>query len=306
MTAPPLTLLVPCFNAAGFLPRLWECVRAQTTPFAAVICYDDASTDDTAGVARALGAVVIRGGVNRGAAHARNQLWRRSATECVHFHDADDLLDPEFTRRMSLAMAPQVDAVICSARWLRDDTRRVEIEWRYSHRELQQDPVAYLLTHPVGGINGCYRRSALERIGGYDERLRIWEDADLHVRLAAAGARFSVVEEVLVTALRRASSFSQDQVENWHNRLRALRNYAATLDPSCHLALQAEAERAANELVRCGELPAAMEALTLARALGGDPPTTKHPLLRACKRLFGPLRTLRLQQYVRAAKSRAR
>ena len=94
MSSPTCSLLVPCHNAAAHLPRLWETVRAQAKPFDELICYDDASTDRTADVARTLGATVIRGDTNHGAAHARNRLWQAAHGEWVHFHDADDLLDP--------------------------------------------------------------------------------------------------------------------------------------------------------------------------------------------------------------------
>ena len=85
-------LLIPCHNAAAYLPRLWQTVRAQTRPFDAVFCYDDASEDNTAAVAEALGAQVIRSETNRGPAHARNALLHACQAEWIHFHDADDLL----------------------------------------------------------------------------------------------------------------------------------------------------------------------------------------------------------------------
>ena len=123
MSAPASSLLIPCHNAAGHLPRLWETVRAQTRPFNEIICYDDASTDDTAAVAAALGARVISGECNAGPAHARNQLWRAADTEWVHFHDADDLLEPAYHATVAARVNADTDVVICNARWLRDDTR---------------------------------------------------------------------------------------------------------------------------------------------------------------------------------------
>jgi GT2 family glycosyltransferase len=35
-----------------------------------------------------------------------------------------------------------------------------------------------------------WRRAALERLGGFDERLPSWQDVDLHVRAIAAGCRY--------------------------------------------------------------------------------------------------------------------
>jgi len=295
----PVSLLVPCHNAAAHLPGLWATVRAQTRPFDECLCYDDASTDDTAAVARGLGATVLTGERNRGAAHARNQLWRAAQGEWVHFHDADDLLAPAYLERVAARAAADVDVVICNARWLFADTREVEMEWSYSEAALRADPPSYLLQHPVGGINGLYRRSVLESVGGFDERLSVWEDADLHVRLALAGARFAVVEEPLVTALRRRDSLSAAAGPNWCNRLRALRHYADTFPAAGRPALLAELEIAALRLLRAGEPAAAREALALGQSLGGDPPTTRNRLLGAVKRTLGPMAALRVQCMVR-------
>lgn len=293
------SLLVPCHNAAAYLPRLFATVAAQTRPFDEVICYDDASTDDTAAVAARLGARVIRGEQNRGPAHARNNLWRASTADWVHFHDADDLLEPAYYERVSGLANDTIDVVICSARWIRESDGSTEMEWRYSGAELRAAPLDYLLSHPVGGINGYYRRSVLERIGGYDESLRIWEDADLHVRLAAAAARFAVAEEILVTAIRRHGSISTPEAENWRCRLRALERYAGTLPATSRPALLAEIDAAARKLLHAGDPASARDAVALSRSLGGNPPASANLLIRFTRTAVGPLAALRLQNLAR-------
>ncbi len=282
-----------------FLPRLFATVAAQSRPFDEIICYDDASSDDTAIVAARLGAKVIRGEQNRGPAYARNVLWRATTADWVHFHDADDLLEPAYHERVSALAAGEIDVVICSARWIRESDGSTEMEWRYSDTELHAAPLDYLLSHPVGGINGYYRRSVLDRIGGYDESLRIWEDADLHVRLAAAGARFAVAEEILVTALRRAGSISTPAAENWRCRLRALERYAGTLPATSRPALLAEIDGAARGLLRAGDVTSTQRAVALSRSLGGNPPASANPLIRFTRTAVSPLAALRLQNLAR-------
>jgi len=293
------SLLVPCYNAAAHLPRLWATVQAQSRAFSEFICYDDASTDGTADVARSLGATVLRGEKNGGVAHARNQLWRAATSDWVHFHDADDLLEPAFLEKMSARAGAATDVVICNARWLREDTRSLELEWRYVESELHTAPAPYLLAHPVGGINGLYRRTALERAGGFDEQLKVWEDADLHVRLALQGARFAVVEEPLVTALRRDDSLSAEQTRNARNRLTALRHYMHSLPPECTPELINQLESAAHQFLQLHDPASAREALQLVIRLGGDPPVTDNPIIKLCKRVFGPMVALRLQARAR-------
>lgn len=294
-----VSLLIPCYNATRYLPRLWETVRAQTTAFDEILCYDDASTDDTAAVAGRLGARVLRGGENRGPAHARNALLREAAGEWVHFHDADDRLEPAFLATMTERASPEVDAVICNADWIGEQDGRRMMAFHYSRADLLAAPLAYTLEHPVGGINGLYRRAALLAIDGFDESLRIWEDADLHVRLAASGARFDVVEEVLCLALRRAASASTNYRENWRYRLTALLRYEQWLPDAARPALAREAERAALNLASLRDTAAARDAVRLARRHGGDPPTSRSAAMRLAKRILPAVLLLRLQARAR-------
>ena len=61
--------------------------------------FDDCSDDDTADVALRLGAKVIRSPQNVGYCRAKNALLHRVGCDWVHFHDADDVLYPEYVAR---------------------------------------------------------------------------------------------------------------------------------------------------------------------------------------------------------------
>jgi len=269
-----------------------ETVRAQTKPFAEILCYDDGSTDNSVAVARELGLEIITGSPNRGVAHARNQLVTASTTEWVHFHDADDLIAPTYLTRLAPWCNEHHDVVSCDADWVDEATRATLIAWRYDPAELRRAPLPQLLTHAMGLNNSIIRRSAWTSVGGCDESLKMWEDADVHIRLARAGARFFHVPEVHTLSLRHGDSFSHDYRRSWTCRLDALERYSAAPDAEKIVAeLRHESERAATQLAFLGERPAAERALALCRRLGIHPPTTHHPGLRLLK-FFLPAYTL--------------
>jgi glycosyltransferase involved in cell wall biosynthesis len=303
MTAPALTLLVPCFNAARFLPRLAQHVRALTVPFADILCYDDGSTDDTVAVARSLGWRMLTPNANSGVAAARNRLAAAATTDWIHFHDADDRLDPRFVEKLAPFCDAAHDVVSCDADWIDDDARgALQIAWRYDPAALAADPHRALLRTAMGLNNSIIRRAAWADVGGCDESLAIWEDADIHIRLARAGARWHHVPEVLTWSLRRPDSFSHDYARGWRCRLAALEKYAA--EPAAALVaaeLAAESERAAAELAALRANADARRAVALCRRLGGDPPTTAHPLFRLLKPLLPATTLLRWQQQRRQA-----
>ena len=203
------SLLVPCHNAAKYLPRLMETVKDQAVHFDEVICYDDGSTDNSVEVAEKLGMQVIRGQQCRGPAFARNKLAKATACDWFHFHDADYLLCHHYLERTKCNITSEIDVILCNVDWVDADTNRILIPFRYSNQELQNSPSNYLLSHPVGGINGLYRKTTFLQNGGFNESLRIWEDADLHVRLAVSGARFVVIEEVLAISLRHSQTVTK-------------------------------------------------------------------------------------------------
>lgn len=300
-TIPPVTLLVPCYNAARFLPRLLESVRALRVPFAGVLAYDDGSTDDTVAVARSLGIEILTGHPNCGVAHARNQLAAAAPTPWFHFHDADDLIAPEFLAKLGPSCDARHDIVTCAADWIDEDTRRILISWRFEAAELTRAPFAHLLRHAMGMNNSIIRKTSWAAVGGCDERLAIWEDADVHIRLARAGARFHYVPEVLTWSLRRADSFSHNYLKGWRCRLLALESYAAgPLPPGAGPALAEAAEEAAGELATLGDEAAARRGLALCQILGFRAPIGGGPLISGLK-LFVP--GLALVRWRRARRS---
>jgi GT2 family glycosyltransferase len=292
----PITLLVPCYNAARFLPRLAASVRAQTAPFADVVCYDDASSDDTVRVAAELGLRIVRGETNRGPAFARNRLLEAAREEWVHFHDADDLLDPHFVEQMSAVLSPEVDVAVCQMDWVTESSGGLEIAWRYDGAALARDPVEANLTNPIGVIACVFRRAKLEAVGGFNESLRTWEDADLQVRLAQAGARYRVVPAVLATGLRHQFGASANVAQLGECRIRQLEDYAERLPSRYRPTIAAEAEKVGVWLLtKRTQRETARRCVALCRRLGWKFPSTRHPLMRAARALLPAAWVVRLQ-----------
>lgn len=292
-STPSVSLLIPCYNHARFLPALFASIRAQALPYSEILLWDDGSSDDSAAVARSLGAQVFTGPQNLGPAEARNALARLAQSAWIHFHDADDLLDPAYNRQMFAQIAPAVDVVFCDADWI-DETGRTLIPWRYSQPAAQRDPVGYFLTHPMG-INNCiYRRDLFERANGFDARLVPWEDADFHVRLAEIEARFLHCPEVLTRSVRHDGGISVEPHRNWRARLLALQGYYERMAPTHRPLIGQAAEEAARELAALRD-SRAQDALQLCRTCGLNPPSGSGLALRMSRRFLPPLVALRWQ-----------
>src|ERR1700733_15203748 len=106
MTAPLVSVLIPCYNAEKFIGETIESIMRQTWPEIEVIVVDDGSQDgSTRVIERFAGGKLIRQ-ANLGAAAARNRAYNTSTGGYIQFIDADDLIEPDKIERQ---MARLVD-----------------------------------------------------------------------------------------------------------------------------------------------------------------------------------------------------
>lgn len=96
-----LSVIVPCFNVAVFLPQTLHSLRRNAAPGIEFLLVDDASSDATAQVLAAQarevsGARVITSADNLGLSGARNLGLAEAAGDYLTFVDGDDFLSPGY------------------------------------------------------------------------------------------------------------------------------------------------------------------------------------------------------------------
>src|ERR1035438_4421395 len=110
-----ISVVIPAYNAASFLPRCLKSVFAQTLKPEEVIVVDDGSSDNSAALAEELGAKVIRC-QNGGPAAARNAGIHSTSSDWIAFLDADDMWAPKKLERQVVLIRPETVMVYCSIR----------------------------------------------------------------------------------------------------------------------------------------------------------------------------------------------
>jgi glycosyltransferase involved in cell wall biosynthesis len=114
--APAITVIIPAYNAAGYLRECLEHLARSTVSHECIV-VDDGSTDDTATVARSFGAAVMQTPKSRcGPARARNIAAPSAKGEILFFIDADVCVYPETLTRVldAFQQDPELDALIGS------------------------------------------------------------------------------------------------------------------------------------------------------------------------------------------------
>jgi GT2 family glycosyltransferase len=186
MTAPAVSFIIPVRNDAE---RLAHCLRSIAAGHGArgqheVVVADNGSTDGSADVARAAGATVISlPGVRLG--ELRNRAVQAARGAVLAFVDADHEIGPEWVPAAIGVLAdPQVAAVGAPCRPPSPPTWVQRLYDRLRRHPHAQEDVSWL-----GSGNMAVRRSAFERVGGFDTSLETCEDVDLCRKLRAQGLR---------------------------------------------------------------------------------------------------------------------
>lgn len=91
MSAAPITVVIPAFNAERYVSEAIESVVAQDLPPAQIIVIDDGSTDGTAELVRQWPDVTLVRQDNAGVAAALNHGIRLAQGELIAFLSADDV-----------------------------------------------------------------------------------------------------------------------------------------------------------------------------------------------------------------------
>jgi GT2 family glycosyltransferase len=193
-----VAVVIPNYNGARWLPGVLASVAAQTVAPAEVLVVDDGSTDDSAAIAEAAGARVLRLAANGGFARAANAGLAAVGAEAVALVNTDVVLDAEWLERAAGALAASAGAVATKMLDLDDpgvlysagDVLRRDGVCEQRGR-FERDTGAY--DEPGEVFSACagaalYRRAAVLGAGGFDERLGMYlEDVELGLRLRLAG-----------------------------------------------------------------------------------------------------------------------
>lgn len=209
MSAPLVSVVMPCYRCADTVQESVRSVKAQTLPDWELIAVDDGSDDGTPDVLRALAEGEPRMRVlhqaNGGVSRARNAGMDAAAGRWLCFLDADDYLAPDALERL-LDQAGEADVVCGAYIALRGETSETmrcahggRLEWMESL--LRGDSAL----NPMWGK--LYRARLLrEKRLRAPEGVAIGEDVLFNLDALAASDAWRIVDEPVYTYNEREGS----------------------------------------------------------------------------------------------------
>jgi glycosyltransferase involved in cell wall biosynthesis len=208
MGTPTVSVIVPNYNHARYLPRRIESILAQTYCDFELILLDDCSADDSRDILASYeGDPRIKVAYNEENSGNPFKQWnkgvRMSRGRYLWIAESDDFAEPRFLERTVslLQEQPEVTFVYCRAWQVGEDGQR----WRFADADFDRldaehwksDFVAdgaeecrryFALCAPVlNASTVVFRKEAYERAGMADERLRVAADYKMWATMAVAG-----------------------------------------------------------------------------------------------------------------------
>lgn len=216
-----VSVIVPCFNYAHFLPSTLDSILNQTYPNWECIIVDDGSTDSTRLVAEGYvkkdSRFIYIHQENKGLSAARNTGIRESKGAFVQFLDADDLIEKKkLEHQLSLfEKNPSID-ILYSNMWYFDSEeihsktycmgKRMEEDkpWMPTVSGKGKEIIEALIQGNIMVVNSpLIRIAAINEIGYFSEKLTSYEDWDYWMRCALNGKIFYYADEPDTYALVR-------------------------------------------------------------------------------------------------------
>jgi len=193
-----IAAIIPLYNGAPYIRQAIESVLHQSLAPTEIIVVNDGSTDDGPRIVETLAGehpIRLLQKTNGGQGSARNLAVANTTCDLIALLDQDDVWYCNHLEELARPFG---------------QPRAIELGWAYSNVDeideqgrLVMRSVLRLFAnvqHPKRDVEGCLRsdmyvlpsaslisRRAFEAVGGFDERLRGYEDDDLFLRLFRAG-----------------------------------------------------------------------------------------------------------------------
>ena len=203
-----VSLVMPLYNHARYLPRTLASIAAQTLQPRELIVVDDGSTDGgteiVADFARqAPFPVTLICQANAGADAALNRGMAVARGDIVAVINSDDAFHPERLERLVAALAPGIDLAFSDTSFIGDDDAALDNAYtRKLRRRIDEGMAAPNLLYPliehniaISTGNLLFRRHLLRRMGGFAP-MRVCHDWDF-LLAATYVTRLAFVDERL-------------------------------------------------------------------------------------------------------------
>lgn len=197
-----LSVIVPVYNREGLIERCLDSIANQSEKPDELIVVDNNSSDSTYKVIEKWMDRYRNSGIilkllkeeKKGACNARQKGLTNAIGEWVIFFDSDDEMTPDLIKKAKEAHLnnPAAD-IVCwkSSILLLDGNKKIP-------PFMPENPLEGHLIHTLFRPQGyMVRKDFLERAGGWEKNVKVWNDFELGLRLLLNNPKIEAIDEVL-------------------------------------------------------------------------------------------------------------
>jgi glycosyltransferase involved in cell wall biosynthesis len=224
---PRVSILLPVYNAARYLPAALKSIADQTFTDFEVIAINDGSTDEAPNVLDYFAAKDARFRVvhqtNAGLIATLNRAVERASAPLLARMDNDDIAYPDRLAKQVAFMDANPSVVVLGGAYRLIDEASRPIRTMVpptDHATITEQCLAGTLPlcHPLVMM----RSAAVKQVGGYDARYEAAEDLDLFLKLGEIG-HLAALEDTLLDYRQHSASVSgSKQTLQLENQKRAV------------------------------------------------------------------------------------
>lgn len=222
-----VTVGIPVFNMANYVPQAIQSIMNQTFQDFEIIVLDDCSTDNIKEVMSTYTDPRIKFfsfDENRGQMEAQNQMLARAEGEFFVPMSADDTIDPQHLAKCLIAFSkdPYLEFVSTQTDFIDNEGKPFEdkshpffqIE-KASNKTQDQWKDKLYLGNVYFGV-GMYRVYALKEVGGWDKKFDVISDYEVYLKLIQRGNIYVIEEPLTHTRItgKNQSLLSPEKAKN--------------------------------------------------------------------------------------------
>lgn len=187
-----VSIILPTYNRAYILEKSVRSVLEQTYPYFELIIVDDGSTDNTRGLIDSFKDDRIKyyyTEINQGAGAARNYGISKASYEYIAFQDSDDYWHKDkLEQQMQVMMCEDLNPGFVYHKIAYDMGQGYCAILPDENIPLEKKAGDIFTQIMIDNMVACpsllVKKSCLDKVGGFDEKLKALEDYDLVIRLS--------------------------------------------------------------------------------------------------------------------------
>ena len=215
-----VSIIIPCYNVAKYLPRCLNSVINQTFKSIEIICINDGSTDETLEVlekyAKKDKRIKIINKKNGGLSSARNAGICEARGSFISFIDSDDWIDITTIEKATTKMSGNVDLVCYGAELvnegLDENNLNIVIGSQYHKIKIIGEKIASsdnILKSTYTVWNKLFKKSILNKFGIKFAEGLLFEDNDYSIMYMVHCRNITYLDEYLYHYVQRPNSIME-------------------------------------------------------------------------------------------------